>query len=72
MRVGLFLISLVVLGGFVENTSHAQQAPKAVAKPVAKPAPAGSAGPAKSQRGTVGGPANKSSGISGTGSRPKH
>jgi hypothetical protein len=64
MKVGLVLSALVVFGGLAMG--YAQYHP-VTAKTVAKPAPTSQG----SQRGSVGGPANKTGGINGT-AKPKH
>ena len=71
MEIRLFLVAVVVLGGFAANTSYAQQTRHETAKPVAKPAPVNSQGSSGSRPGLIGGPVNKGPKINGTGMRPK-
>ncbi|MGO8918357.1 MAG: hypothetical protein ACLQJR_20860 [Stellaceae bacterium] len=77
MKVGLFLCTLVVLGGFAAHPSYAQQQTqqspaKTVAKTVAKPVSASPGGSPGSRQGSVGGPVSKGAKINGTGMKLKH
>jgi len=77
---------VALLGGFAASRSEAHgarqmrqstaktaaaPAAKPAVKPVAKPAPVSSFVPGVSQRGSLGGPISKGTGINGTGIMPK-
>jgi hypothetical protein len=71
MKIVRFIAALIALSGAAMSISIAaprQPAPKVLPKPGASGFPGISA----SQRGTIGGPVSKASGVNGTGLRKPH
>jgi hypothetical protein len=72
MKVGLFLVGLIVGGGIAAGASDAQEYHQTTAKAAGRSAPMSSLAPPSSQHGSIGGPVTKVNGISGMVRRSKH